>query len=265
MEINENELRQLPFEEVVFEHRNREYGAYFLRKTYKKRLNKAMTIGIIFLLIATVGPFIYYSSAAGRTKEDTKDVKIELIDIQKPDEDAPPPPPPPPPPPAIEQVKFTAPVVVDSVEEGNKVDLGTVDDLKNQVSNENLDTAKITVVKQEEKQEVVVEEKKQEAFMIVEEMPEFPGGAGELHKFIAQNIQYPPAARENGIQGKVYVRFVVTSDGSIDQISIVRKVDDLLEAEAIRVIKAMPKWKPGKQRGQPVNVWYTAPIIFVLN
>ncbi len=101
-------------------------------------------------------------------------------------------------------------------------------------------------------------------FIIVEEMPEFPGGQGELHKFIAQNIQYPPAARENGIQGKIYVRFVVTCDGSIERISIVRKVDDLLEAESIRVIKSMPKWKPGKQRGQPVNVWYTAPIIFVL-
>ena len=101
-------------------------------------------------------------------------------------------------------------------------------------------------------------------FQLVEDMPEFPGGELELRKFIAQHISYPPVAVENGIQGKVYVSFVVEKDGSVGRIKIARGVDPSLDAEAMRVVNEMPGWTPGKQRGQTVAVSYTIPVSFVL-
>lgn len=103
-----------------------------------------------------------------------------------------------------------------------------------------------------------------ELFYIVEEMPEFPGSSSGLQAYLSQSIQYPVAAQENGIQGRVYVSFVVDVDGSITNVKVVRSVDPLLDAEAVRIVKAMPKWKPGKQRGKPVRTTYTVPINFVL-
>ncbi len=103
-----------------------------------------------------------------------------------------------------------------------------------------------------------------EIFFIVEEMPDFSGGELALRKYIANAVDYPIVAQENGIQGKVYVSFVVTKDGSIANASIARGVDPSLDAEALRVVNSLPKWKPGKQRGQFVNVSYTIPINFVL-
>ncbi|MGQ8335234.1 TonB family protein [Sunxiuqinia sp. A32] len=103
-----------------------------------------------------------------------------------------------------------------------------------------------------------------EVFNIVEEMPQFPGGELALRKFIAERIKYPVYARTNGIQGKVYINFVVEKDGSVGRIKVVRSVDASLDAEAIRVIKSSPKWTPGKQRGENVAVSYTVPITFVL-
>lgn len=103
-----------------------------------------------------------------------------------------------------------------------------------------------------------------EVFMVVEEMPEFPGGMGECMKFLGKNVKYPTQAQENGIQGRVIVQMVVTKEGDIADTKVVRGVDPLLDAEALRVVNAMPKWKPGKQRGQAVNVKYTIPVTFRL-
>ena len=104
-----------------------------------------------------------------------------------------------------------------------------------------------------------------EVFQVVEEMPEFPGGMGECMKFIGKNIKYPTQAQENGIQGRVIVQMVVTKEGDIAESMVVRGVDPLLDAEALRVINSMPKWKPGKQRGEAVNVKYTIPVNFRLS
>lgn len=103
-----------------------------------------------------------------------------------------------------------------------------------------------------------------EVFMIVEEMPQYPGGENALRAFINQHIDYPPVAQEKGIQGKVYVSFVVSNDGSVKNAKVVRGVDPVLDQEALRVVNSMPRWQPGKQRGQNVNVQYTVPISFVL-
>lgn len=113
----------------------------------------------------------------------------------------------------------------------------------------------------------VVEEEEveeQQIFQVVEEMPEYPGGMAECMKFLAKNIKYPTIAQENGVQGRVIVQFVVNKDGTIVDPVVVRSVDPYLDKEALRVIKAMPKWKPGKQRGKAVRVKYTVPVTFRL-
>jgi protein TonB len=101
-------------------------------------------------------------------------------------------------------------------------------------------------------------------FYIVEEMPEFPGGELALRKFISNAIKYPVIAQENGIQGKVYVSFVVGKDGHVTDAKVVRSADPSLDKEAIRVVNSLPVWKPGKQRGKPVRVGFSVPISFVL-
>ncbi|MEN8119867.1 MAG: TonB family protein [Bacteroidota bacterium] len=108
------------------------------------------------------------------------------------------------------------------------------------------------------------EEEEAQIFFIVEKMPEFPGGELGLRKYIATHVKYPNIARENGIEGKVYIRFCVTATGGVTQVSIARGVDPILDKEATRVVRALPKWKPGEQRGKKVNVWYTVPINFQL-
>ena len=119
---------------------------------------------------------------------------------------------------------------------------------------------KYTPVEVEEEE---VEE--QQIFQVVEEMPEFPGGMGECMKFLAKNIKYPTVAQENGVQGRVIVQFVVNSDGSIVDPQVVKPVNPYLDKEALRVVSAMPKWKPGEQRGKKVRVRFTLPVTFRLS
>lgn len=104
-----------------------------------------------------------------------------------------------------------------------------------------------------------------DAFDVVEQMPEFPGGTTELMKFLAENIHYPEAALKTGVQGRVIVQFIVEADGTVGNTTVVRKVNDDLDAEAVRVVGTMPKWKPGMQKGEPVRVKYTLPITFRLS
>lgn len=101
-------------------------------------------------------------------------------------------------------------------------------------------------------------------FDIVEEMPEFKGGNEALMKYLAANLQYPKGAETKGTQGRVIVQFIVDTDGSIDNAKVLRSVDPELDAEALRVINGMPKWKPGTQKGEPVRVKYTVPVMFRL-
>lgn len=248
------------FDDIVFENRNKEYGAYQLRKKYNRVVMWATLIGCFIISMAIIVPYLQASTAAKHKARDAKEVIAEMSnDIQN--QEAPPPPPPPPPPPAEQQlvVKYVAPVVVDSL----KVE----DQSKLMISDEQVETTvnKEAVEVVEQKQdEVQVEQKEEEVFMVVEEMPEFPGGTPALRKFLAESVKYPVVAQENGIQGKVYVNFVVNKDGSVSGAKIARGVDPSLDAEALRVVSTLPKWKPGKQRGVPVRVSYTVPISFVL-
>lgn len=245
-------------DELVFENRNKEYGAFELRSKYKRTVMLSTLIGILLISAAVIVPYIKAKSLAQIAMRDANEVIANMADnIQQ--EEAFVPPPPPPPPPSEQQVvvKYVAPVVVDSVKPEDHT-LASTDELVES----NVDAEAVEVI--EEVQEEVQEEAPQEVFVVVEEMPSFPGGDAELLKFIYENIQYPEIAKENNIQGKVIMRFCVTYKGTVDQVSVSRGVDPSLDEEAVRVIKMLPLFKPGKQGGKPVNVWYSLPISFQL-
>lgn len=176
-----------------------------------------------------------------------QEVEDEIIPITRQEEVKPPPPPPPP------KVVEVLNIVDDQTDIDEELDIQDSEADDKTV----IDVAPI--IRQEEE-----EAEESQVFYIVEDMPEFPGGELALRKFIANAIKYPVIAQENGIQGKVYVNFVVDKDGSITNAKISRGVDASLDKEALRVVNSLPKWKPGMQRGKPVRVSYTVPISFVL-
>ncbi|MCJ7819898.1 MAG: energy transducer TonB [Bacteroidales bacterium] len=247
------------FEEVVFEKRNKAYGAFDLRKRYSKTVVISTIIGVVVIAAAVIIPYTKATRVANIKLRDANEIIAEMANNLQQEEAAPPPTPPPPPPSEQQTVvKYVAPVVVDSIKPEDQQRFMTADE----VVATTVDEEVVEVV--EQVQEEVQEEAPQEVFVVVEEMPSFPGGDVELFKFIYDNIKYPEIAKENNIQGKVILRFCVTYKGKVDQVSIVRGVDPALDEEAIRVIKMLPLWKPGKQGGKPVNVWYSVPISFQL-
>ena len=143
-----------------------------------------------------------------------------------------------------------------------------------EIVDDNVETEDININAEVEQNEVieeyvapeVVEEEvvEQEIFQIVEEMPAFPGGEAKLMEYVAKNIKYPQIARETGIQGRVFVGFVVEPDGSVSNVKVLRGIGGGCDEEAMRVVKSMPKWKPGKQRGKAVRVSYMLPVNFKL-
>ncbi|HEY1039790.1 MAG TPA: energy transducer TonB [Bacteroidia bacterium] len=251
---------------LVFEGRNQNYGAYEIRTNYNKTVvivlgSMLLSTGLAFGIKAIMG--IKIAEKKGPV------IDVAAIDLTPPplDKSEPPPPPPPPPPPAIEMVKFVPPVIKDDAVETDppppqetltETNVGTV---TQEGSGDEV------VIPTENTGTGVVEEKAPEIFTVVEEMPEYPGGMGELMGYLQKNISYPQVEKEAGIQGKVFVKFVVQPDGSINDVVILRGVNggEGLSKEAIRVVKAMPKWKPGKQNGRTVPVYYNLPINFKLN
>ncbi len=177
---------------------------------------------------------------------DTEFLFEEEVEIQQTTQETPPPPPPP----AVQEVEVLN-VVEDNVET-ESIEVNT-----EETETEVVIAAPVEAPVEEEEEEVV--------FVVVESMPEFPGGQQALFKYLSENVKYPVIAQENGIQGRVICQFVVNKDGSIVDVEVVRSGGDpSLDKEAVRVIKTMPKWKPGKQRGKPVRVKYTVPVNFKL-
>lgn len=255
-----NEIKAPAFDDIVFEVRNKEYGAYRLRKKYSRNVIISMLIGIIIISTAIITPYLNAKAAESRQKRAERQVEIKMENLDQPNEVvAPPPPPPPPPAEAVQQARYVPPVVVDSVKPEEVVQLMTADQAQVEVQNE-----EVVEVVQEVKEEVQEDEPEAEPFVVVEEMPMFPGGDPALLVYIAEHTQYPEVAKENNIQGKVIVRFCVTSKGGVDKVSILKGVDPELDKEAIRVVQTLPAFKPGKQGGKPVPVWYMVPINFTL-
>lgn len=174
-------------------------------------------------------------------------VEEEITPVTRQEEIKPPPPPPPP------KMADVLNIVDDDTDLQDDADL---------FDSEFEEDAEIEFQEVEVEEEVV--EETEEVFLIVEQMPEFPGGDEALRKYLATSVKYPVIAQENGIQGRVFVAFVVDKNGNVTNVRVARPFDPNLDKEAVRVVQSMPKWTPGKQRGKAVKVSYTVPINFVL-
>lgn len=216
----------------------------------EKRRGLFLEIGLVVILAAVLVAFEVKSYDAEEAEafqrevaEEPEEVIIQT-DIQEP---------PPPPPPEVPEVTTLIEVVADDQEIKNELVV---------TAEVTEDTRNIAIVPVQIEEEV--EETEAQIFTVVENEPEFPGGTEALYKYLAQNIKYPQLARENGITGRVYVTFVVERDGSIANPKVLRDIGGGCGAEAIRVVKSMPKWTPGKQRGKAVRVQFNLPVNFNL-
>ncbi len=269
--------------EMVFAGKNKEYGAYQLRKGTSGRNIKALLILVI--AAALVGGFLAWKVIEQKQAEEQQ-AYMEAMQLQQlqdqakkeekkkepakpkiePKKEIPV---------ARETQKFTAPVIKkdELVKEENQVKQMDKLDEKVAVGTENKEGTKDRLAEAVRSDIAVAApppppapkpEVSNKVFDVVEEMPHFPGGAAALQAFLSSNTKYPVVAQENGVQGRVIVSFVVERDGSITDVKVVRSVDPSLDREASRVVRSMPRWSPGKQNGSAVRVKYTVPVVFRL-
>jgi protein TonB len=240
------------FDEIIFENRNKTYGAYDLRKRYKSTLSLSIlgTTALSAILITTLS---FTPKDSGNTLR-PEDYIIKMT--KQADQLIVPPPVLNPPAALIKAISNLQPkVVTDSSEVTPFIPI-------TDIINATIKDGKVTdsiVYSEPTASEIPAESP---VFYVVEESPEYPGGYIALLNFINENLRYPSEAVNNNIQGRVILKFVVNPNGSVDRIEILRGIDPLLDNEAIRVVKAFPKFKPGKQRGVPVPVWFTLPVVF---
>ena len=279
------DLSSKEWTDIVFEGKNKEFGAYQLRSTSDRRHNKAVLFTIIGLIVVLVGGYFwgmysdykraeYEAQLQAQLEQQLAALAEEPVEEDQPEENQ-----------AIEEpepeqatpeeilntIKDTQIAVVADTEV--KEDITSKDEVQESTAAAGATTFDkgtddLNVVR-EHKDEIIVEEKKpepkkDEIFTAVEQMPQFPGGDAELYKWISSHIKYPTMSAENTIQGRVTVRFVVKEDGSIGRVEVLRGKDPDLDKEAQRVVKTLPKFIPGKMNGRAVQVWYTLPINFKL-
>jgi periplasmic protein TonB len=248
-------------DEIVFADRHKEYGAYALRKEYKKFVNRSVLVGVGLMLIIVLIPFFIWTQTLSADSE--REVMAEMMDLaMDKKEEAPPPPPPPPEQVMEEKAKFTAPVVVLDTTETTDI---SQDDLTQKVTNVAVDDNFEDLFEDDAADEVIEQVIETPVFTVVEEMPSFPGGDEARIKFLTENIKYPQMAKETGIQGTVYVTFTTDERGRVTDVQLQRGIGGGCDEEAIRVVKMMPPWVPGKQNGKPVRVRFTMQIKFTLN
>lgn len=264
--------------DLVFEGRNKSYGAYRLRRSTTKR-NIIAVISVLILVLAcfiilTVKNIVDEQRAKVAVTQVTElsalnqpkkkaEVKQKKIEIKQPEK-------------VVERVKssikFTAPVIKKDEEVKPEEELKTQDELMNTkvaIGTFNVignDDANGEVLKAKEviAQPEPPKEEENKVFEVVEQMPTFPGGDAALMKYLKENTHYPTIAAENGVQGRVVVGFVVEKDGSITDVTVIKSQDPSLDREAARVVKSMPRWIPGKQNGSAVRVKYQVPVTFRL-
>ena len=226
-----------------------------VKKAPKANIETQKTTFLLMgLVVALAVLFVGFEWSSTISKLDETVIVQDVLaeeEIEITQRDPTPPPPPPPPEPEV-------PEIIDVVEERveNQIDLSSLEDDQSR--------AQVATYTPPPPPKAVEEEATEEIFVVVEQQPEFPGGMSALMKFLSDNIKYPVIAQENGIQGRVITTFVVERDGSITDMNVVRGQDPSLDKEAVRVIKTMPRWKPGQQRGKPVRVRFTLPVQFRL-
>lgn len=268
--------------DLIFEGKNKDFGAYQLRKESAKRHNRAMLVIIVVLVIVALLGLLANTVLTGSEARPEDQIEQTIIDYtadeqeEEPEEEE------------MQRVEEQQPEAlpeeilntVKATELQITRDEEVVEEIKSQDELKETDTAVGTTdfdkgtddlnVVREHKEEIIVEEKKPEpvddnkVFDVVEQKPQFPGGEAALLKYVAEHIRYPAMAQENNIQGRVVVQFVVTKTGSVGEVKVVRGKDPDLDKEAVRVVKSLPKFVPGKMNGYSVNVWYTLPIQFKL-
>jgi protein TonB len=264
-------------DDIVFANRNKAYGAYALRTEYPKIVTRALLIGGAIFVLGVLTPTIITALAP---EEDAQAmVEVNLVNLPPPPPIDPNEPPPPPPPPVempkVNTVKFLPPEVKPDQEVPEETPPPAQEELKEAVAAEKTQVgdpnAEEVIAAPEAsaaptRVEVAVEAapKEEQVFTVVEQQPEFNGGMAALGQYLGKNLRYPAAAQRANVSGRVFVSFVVNTDGSIQDVSVLKGLGFGTDEEAIRVIKAMPKWRPGKQSGRPVRVKYNLPINFTL-
>ncbi|HTX89488.1 MAG TPA: energy transducer TonB [Bacteroidales bacterium] len=250
-------------EDLVFRDKNKLYGAYFLRKRYHRHITLSLLLATLLMLSALTYPLIAsyrYKGAAGI------DIGVTVNGTfmsHPPDNLTLPPPPPPPLNPLEKKYKFVVPKVVSS-EMGD--DNFGKQDILSQNQNKELPPPDEQVTTETQPVNKTIEVPDQtEPPTWVPEMPVFPGGEAELYRFLSRNLKYPGDAKDANIAGTVYLTFVVEKDGSITGVTVLRGIGGGCEEEAIRVIRSMPPWTPGKNNGIPVRVRFNLPVKFVLH
>lgn len=252
------------WDDIVFEKRNREYGAYTIRKVYSRNVILALVVTLVIIALAMSYPAIVsYFSEEEVAKEPAKTVKYTDLAPPPPIDKVKPPPKLDIPPPVKAAIKFLPPKVTEKeiVEE----EIPTVKELeKNEVAPETTEGNGEIVF--DEPVEVPKEEGEDpnKIYMIVEQPAEYMGGMAAMMKFIGQQMKYPPQARRMGIEGSVYVEFVVNAEGSISDVKVIKGIGGGCDEEAVRVVSKMPPWKPGKQNGKAVRSRFVLPVKFVL-
>lgn len=276
------DLTSREWSDIVFEGRNKAYGAYVLRTDSKPRHMKAFIYTVVGLILIGIGAYSYLSVQAyiaeqaaitdqasqelvafvDQAEEEPEEEVQEKVEMPEPEAL---------PEEILNTVKVTELLIAKDEEVKKEDEIKTADELKETETafgstdfDQGTDDRNVV---REYKNEVIVEEKKPEpekVFTAVEQMPQFPGGDAALMKYLSNNINYPQVAMENGVQGRVIVQFVVTKNGTVGEVKVIRSVDRDLDKEAVRLCKSLPKFIPGKMNGQAVNVWYTLPITFKL-
>ncbi|MEN9918936.1 MAG: hypothetical protein RL662_1372 [Bacteroidota bacterium] len=270
-------LNSSEWRDIIFEGRNKNYGAYQLRESSSKRHIVAFAISIVFVTVLAAMPAFL---DAVKPKDDNLggvDDAFELSNLNNPEEKVPEEDiirqeTAPPPPPLKATIQFTPPVITEDSKVAEDKEMKSIEELNEkkdiQISIATVDGTNdknaVDIAELKEHKVIVEEKEPEKPFVSVEQMPQFPGGDSELMKFIGSNLKYPTIAAENGIEGRVVIRFVVSSDGTVKDVQVVRALDPSCDKEAVRVVKSMPKWVPGKQNGRNVPVYYTLPVLFKL-
>jgi periplasmic protein TonB len=258
-----DERKNVPsFDELVFENRNKEYGAYQNRRKYNVSMLWAIIVSVFFISATVVTPYVIYkgdpivvkppldSSIVTFNPDIPFDLpkdepqKTEVIKVKIPD--------------------LANPVVVDSVSKDEANSFRTIDDIKDNFKQDSL-----TTVPPDKSDNGIIPDIDNNKVVEIVDLSEKPcfgiEGDNEFRKWVAQNIHYPEVAEQTGTQGRVYIQFVIEKDGSLSNVEVLRSVDPELDKEAVRVIKASPKWRPGKQQGTAVRVHFIFPITFKIN
>ncbi|MDR0940480.1 MAG: energy transducer TonB [Mediterranea sp.] len=265
------DLASPEWRDLIFVDKNHAYGAYKLREDLPRRYNRAVLLVVVVAAIGFSIPALMRLAAPKHeeamtevtTLSQLEEPEIKQEEMKKVEPVAPPPP-------ALKSsVKFTAPVIKKDEEVHDEDEIKSQDDLTNTKAAISLADVKGNDEENgkdiaELKQVVTQAEEPDKVFDMVEQMPTYPGGTQALYDWIAKYLKYPTIAAENGTQGRVICQFVVGFDGTIRDVTVVRSLDPYCDKEAVRVIKEMPKWIPGKQNGKPVSVKYTIPVLFRL-